>query len=817
MPYWMQSTLAATPAFVWIFFGLGLPWALALLPRRDWRDRPLVLCVAFAFGPALLTAWMFLLSAFGPPGQPALQLEPVLGGTFALALAGAALAFRKRRPVPEPSERSSRPLAFDEKLLLLLTGAALVVRWFGIAYWPFTAYDALWVYGYEGRLYALLGHIPDTIGYYPQFLPLLFTYGQLAAGGIDDHAARAVIIFLHTGAILAVYVLGSRLFNRRAGIFAAAIWALYPHVGEWSRFGDLEIPVTFTFTASAAFFLMAWLGQEPRRRYALIAGLLFGVAMWTKPTAGAFVWGVLLLLALDLVRVRFDLRGWWPRFEVALIVGLACLPLGAVWYLRNLLLGHPPLVLPPAFWQTMAQQSGSEFGWPLLGLLVLMGWLYFGSRERPPVPAGVVGLGFVLLGLLPSIIQPHRMTPLEWLALATGAAILSVTLGRYARARWSAGRWRAASIIGWALALAFPYFITWFFSYSYHYRLSFAIVPLMLLPTAVILAHWIRPEAFASGGKRALLALAIIALSVPGIVIPLYDPYAGWDWLWSDKLPDDVARYQSGNEALMNVVAGLEVYLANEDEPLVVVAPGVKRLPFFFPLEDIRTEVAPTRLEELEGVVYFVDSAPEGVGAYEQTPVRENQVISALRRSEVMRLAWGRDDGIFRYQVYELYPEKRFERPSVHAPANGDVVFGEFARFLGHDIGGREFWLGRRLIMHLYWEVLAPVPEDYMIYIHLRDRDGNVQATWDGPVARSPDGQIYYSTLVWEPGEFISDERTLRLPDDSLAPPGDGYSIVIGMYDILTGERVPVTIDGEPAGEGYTLSEPIEVLAEPPQ
>ena len=37
------------------------------------------------------------------------------------------------------------------------------------------------------------------------------------------------------------------------------------------------------------------------------------------------------------------------------------------------------------------------------------------------------------------------------------------------------------------------------------------------------------------------------------------------------------------------------------------------------------------------------------------------------------------------------------------------------------------------------------------------------------------------------------------------------------MYDILTGERVPVTIDGEPAGEGYTLSEPIEVLAEPPQ
>ena len=31
--------LAATPALIWMFLGLGLPWTLVILPRRDWRDR----------------------------------------------------------------------------------------------------------------------------------------------------------------------------------------------------------------------------------------------------------------------------------------------------------------------------------------------------------------------------------------------------------------------------------------------------------------------------------------------------------------------------------------------------------------------------------------------------------------------------------------------------------------------------------------------------------------------------------------------------------------------------------------------------------
>ena len=68
----------------------------------------------------------------------------------------------------------------------------------------------------------------------------------------------------------------------------------------------------------------------------------------------------------------------------------------------------------------------------------------------------------------------------------------------------------------------------------------------------------------------------------------LYDGATGWDWLWSGELGDDFAKYESGNPALMWVVDGLQKYVDDHpDEVLVVAAPGVDRLPFFFPLADI--------------------------------------------------------------------------------------------------------------------------------------------------------------------------------------------------------------------------------------
>jgi 4-amino-4-deoxy-L-arabinose transferase-like glycosyltransferase len=841
MPYWITQTLASTPALAWMFLALGLPWALVLLPRAHWRDRTMVACLTLAFGPMLLTAWMLFL---GVLPAPFLRLDTTLGGTAVIAGIGWALVWRKGRSLPHPNPSSSNgeaqenvsPLRLDEKLLMLLVGIMWVVNWLSTAYWPFTAYDALWVYGYEGRLYALVNQIPAKIGYYPQFLPLQYTYLQLAVGGIDDHAARAVVPWLFLGSILAVYLLGSRLFNRRAGIFAAALWALYPHVGEWTRYGDLEVVLTFLFTGAAAFFLMAWVALTPApspsgrggaasplfwRRYAVIAGLLLGTGMWTKPTMGAFIWGVALLLAAELVRLRFDWRRWWPRFSVVAVMGIASIPLGAVWYVRNALLGHPIIDFPTGFWLTLAARSGAEFGWPLLALIVLLLWVWYAGGARKDVAVRMqtlAGLALVLAGVLPSIIQPHRMGILEWLAFGAGLFILARSLADYAKPRWTPQGRAWTERAGWLALLALPYFVTWFYSYSYHYRLSFAIVPLMLMPTALILAHW-------TSGLRArrhpLYIAALILAGLPGVVAPLYDAYAGWDWLWTDKLPDDHARYVSGNAALMSVVDGLNDYQKQHGALPGVVAPGVRRLPFFFPTADFRVENPPTTLNELNNTTFYVYGLPETPGTYEVIGAPKNQVLASLSMTSrepderpLWHRAWWLDDGIFNYTVYQSLLERRFIRPKVLVKAPEQVIFGGSLRYLGYDIGGGQFWPNRHLIMHLYWQTIAPPPQNYTFYVHLRDKDGKLWATWDGPVSWTQDGN-YYSTQYWETGEYISDYRDLALTDPN-TPVGEDYTISIGVYNWLTGERVPLLVNGQPAGDTYTLPEKVSVLATPP-
>ncbi|MBE2271917.1 MAG: hypothetical protein IAE80_27025, partial [Anaerolinea sp.] len=106
MPYWIQSTLAATPAFAAIFFGLGIPYALVLLPRHDWGRRVEVVAVAFAVAPALLTAYMFALSTLGIP----LTAGSVLGGVALMILVGVVWVWRKAQTthvasITEPSPR----------------------------------------------------------------------------------------------------------------------------------------------------------------------------------------------------------------------------------------------------------------------------------------------------------------------------------------------------------------------------------------------------------------------------------------------------------------------------------------------------------------------------------------------------------------------------------------------------------------------------------------------------------------------------------------------------------------------------------------
>lgn len=835
MPDWISTTLLTLPYVLAVIVGMGLPWALVALPRQDWRDRPLVAALALAFGPALLTAWMFLLGVAGmdasvgvgdPLNPMQTQFSRNTGGTALLtpgwiaagglliAVLGAALAWRKMTTTAPADERQHRPLAPDERVLIGLIALALAGRWVITSWLGFGAWDPQWVYGYQGRIYTLLGFVPSDIGYYPQFMPLQYAFGQIMLGDINDHAARAVMPFVQLGAVLMVYTLGNRLVSRRAGIFAAAIWTLYPNVGYWSRIGDLEIPLTFGFTGAAAFFLMAWRETDAglRRQYAIIAGLLLGIAMWTKPTGGALIWGVVLAVAVEGLRVGFRLRAWWPRFSVAFWAGLATLPLGSVWYLRNVLIGHDAVTFPPGVWTSRALRSGQEFGWLLAALLVLLAFLYLRpTRHRPNVPAVAFGTVLVLLGIGPTLLQPAPMVGADWLALIAGVAVLGVVLGDFALAHLDERGAALLATLGWALLLGLPYFITYFYSYSYAYRLSFPIVPLMILPTAALLAYWLRPDWLATWRFPLRLGYAALTfvLVLPGLLIVMYDAYLGWDWLWT--IPDEDDYQVSG---LNGVIATLEDRIEAGEQP-VVVAPGLQPLPFFFPTLDIDVTSTPATLADLNGVTHFIYTNPPTRDLYLSRGFSEDypgsrlpfqsQMFNGLFRENVSAAPVIYEDRTFSFTIYPVHVEQRFEDPQVPplVTLEQEVVFGDLVRFLGYSYSDTTLaYAPDHTHLHMVFEVLASTTDDYFMYVHLVPAgEARRLAGADGPVRRLYAERSYYSSRFWEPGEIIIDRRIFWY--DPMGESGEGFRLRIGFYSQTDGHRLPVTVDGQPVGDGY--------------
>jgi hypothetical protein len=78
---------------------------------------------------------------------------------------------------------------------------------------------------------------------------------------------------------------------------------------------------------------------------------------------------------------------------------------------------------------------------------------------------------------------------------------------------------------------------------------------------------------------------------------------------------------------------------------------------------------------------------------------------------------------------------------------------------------------------------------DYTVFLHLRDAAGETVAQGDGPPV---DGQ--WPTSLWPPEATIEDIHTIALPAD--LPPGT-YHLVTGLYDRLTGSRLPLLGGGD--------------------
>ena len=93
---------------------------------------------------------------------------------------------------------------------------------------------------------------------------------------------------------------------------------------------------------------------------------------------------------------------------------------------------------------------------------------------------------------------------------------------------------------------------------------------------------------------------------------------------------------------------------------------------------------------------------------------------------------------------------------------------------------------GQSLDLILFWSPRGRPTQDYTVFVHLLDSQGQLRGQADSPPTSGR-----YPTSVWDAGEFIADLQTLSLTPDL---PSGKYTLLIGLYFQETGQRLP-TVD----------------------
>lgn len=113
--------------------------------------------------------------------------------------------------------------------------------------------------------------------------------------------------------------------------------------------------------------------------------------------------------------------------------------------------------------------------------------------------------------------------------------------------------------------------------------------------------------------------------------------------------------------------------------------------------------------------------------------------------------------------------------------------FGEAIELLGYDLSPEVIPSGSLLQLTLWWRAAEPVSGRYKVFTHLVGAEGHIWGQHDGEPANGT-----RPTSGWDLGQLIRDPHALRVEPGTL--PGE-YRLMIGLYDGLTGQRLPVVSD----------------------
>ncbi len=645
--------------------------------------------------------------------------------------------------------RSSRFTLYVLLFILLLATSLRFVR---------ITYQSYW--NDEGNSRALAGYAaPDIIrsaaadihppGYY------LALAGWRALMGESELALRGFSALAGVVLVALLYRLGREYFDQRAALMAALLGAVNPFLVYYSQ--EARMYELLAMLSAASFLLFSlWLkSSRPHpptpspERQERVQERGRGWGNWKLGV------GYCLISA----------AGLYTHYAFPfVIIAQNLAALGGLLFHRR---GHGLKRL--AVW----------FGLQFFTLLLFTFWLPIALRQLTTWPATRASPSFFsALADTARYLALGRTIPTEqvWLALIAVGVLLLLGLRR------------GGQTITPLLWLAVPAGLTLAFGLlteAFAKFLLVAVPPLCLLLGNGVIQGGRKKECFA--GRRTLRATFYI-LRFALVFIVLYFTTLSLNNLYFDStyFRDDyrgIARYVES--------------IARTDDAVITISPN-----------------------QVQAFEYYHRSGAEVFPLPHTRPPDRAETEQALdtiaaTHSRIFVLFWGErqadPEGIVENWLNtnafkagdQWYGQVRLATYAVSEPATEMAVpsgarFGEDILLNGYTLQSETLTPNEILRITLFWQTDKMLKERYKVFVHL-------YAALDAPPVAQQDGEPgggRFITSEWQPGVTIADNHGILLPPD--LPPGD-YTLVVGLYNLFDGTRLPITINDVAVGDRLEL------------
>ncbi len=577
--------------------------------------------------------------------------------------------------------------------------------------------------------------------------------GWRAVMGDTEFALRSFSGLAGLVLVALVYRLGRQYFSRAAGVGAALIAAINPFLIYYSQ--EARMYALLAALSAASFLLFSrWLKSS--RPQAVLSTPALAVAYVLITAAGLYTHYAFgfVILAQNLAALG----------GLTAHAGLSTALRGAARLVAWFGLQAVTLVLFLPWLPTALRQLSA---WPadraaqpfLLALLDLARYLTFG-RTLPTAAAGLGLLGALGLLLFGFRRRGQVITPALWLlvpaALTLGFGLLTEAFAKFLLVAVPP----TTLLLGQGLAA---------------------------MPSGPFEPGW-RParRRAAQYGALALWLAAVVAFST-STFFSLNNLYFNPSYARDDYRAIAralAAAYRPGDAVILIAPNQSEAFSYYHPEGAANSAP-LFPLPAQRPLDPAATTAALESIAAAHPRVYVL--------FWGDTQADPNHVVEHWLNTHAFKAG------------DQWYGQVRLATYAAAAPAAAPQValaarFGEAITLTGYALQPAQPRPGDIVQLTLFWQTDTALAQRYKVFVHIyADENAPPVAQQDG----EPGGGLAL-TPGWTPGAVVADNHGVLLPAD--LPPGR-YVIYVGLTELFSGARLPLTVAGAPAGDRLRLTD----------